>query len=179
MIPIYREVAESGSRSAARKLRYMRYLMTGGLIGLMAILAVIGPWLVELLYDDRYIHAGAMLVLISLSMMPAAIGASYDRAALAAGDSRHFFVVSVARGSSGVLFLLIGVYYWGITGAIAGMALSSVFVHPFLVRLSIKHKVWDPDHDAIYFVVTAALTVGAVWLHLDAIQAMAVAAAEG
>ncbi len=179
MVPIYREVRESGSRSAARKLRFMRYLMTGGLIGLMGVLAIIGPWLVEFLYDDRYIHAGAMLVLISLSMMPTAIGVSYDRAALAAGDSRHFFIVSVARGTFGVLFLLIGVYYWGITGAIAGYGLASVVVHPFLVRLSIKHKVWDPEHDAIFFVVTAALAIGAVWLHLDAIQAMSIAAAEG
>ena len=178
MIPIYREVAESGSRSSARKLRYMRYLMTGGLIGLMSVLAIIGPALVEFLYDDRYIHAGAMLVLISLSMMPSAVGVSYDRAALAAGDSRHFFIVSAARGASGVLFLLIGVYYWGITGAIAGLALSGVFVHPFLVWLAVKHKVWDAEHDAIFFVVTAALTIGSVWLHLDAIEAMAIAAAE-
>jgi len=177
MIPIYREVAESGSRSAARKLRYMRYLMTGGLIGLMGTLAIVGPFLVDFLYDDRYLNAGAMLVLISLAMMPAAIGVSYDRAALAAGDSRHFFIVSAARGTSGVLFLLIGVYFWGITGAIAGLALSGIVVHPFLVWLSIKHKVWDPEHDAIFAVIAAALAIGCVWLHLDALKAMAIAAA--
>ena len=179
MIPIYREVAESGSRSSARKLHYMRYLMTGGLIGLMGTLAIIGPMLVDLLYDDRYLHAGGMLVLISIALMPAAIGVSYDRAALAAGDSRHFFIVSAARGTSGVLFLLIGVHFWGIVGAIAGLALSGIVVHPFLVWLSIKHGVWDPEHDAIFAVVAAAIAIGAIWLHLDAIQAMSIAALGG
>ncbi len=179
MIPIYREVAEFGDANSHRKLRLMRYLMTGGLIGLMGVLAVVGPMLVDLLYDDRYIHAGAMLVLISLSMMPAAIGVSYDRAALAAGDSQHFFIVSAVRGTTGVLFLLIGVHFWGITGAIAGLAVSGAVVHPFLVWLSIRHKVWDPEHDAIFAVVAMALAVGCIWLHLEEIQAMAVAMADG
>ncbi len=179
MIPIYREVREMGTASSARKLRTMRYLMTGGVIGLMAALAIVGPFLVDFLYDDRYLHAGAMLVLISLAMMPAAIGVSYDRAALAAGDSRHFFIVSAARGTTGVLFLLIGVHFWGIVGAIAGLALSGVAVHPFLVWLSIKHKVWDGEHDAVFAVVSVALAVGAIWLHLDEIQAMSIAAAAG
>lgn len=179
MIPIYREVREKGTASSARRLRFMRYLMTGGLIALMGLLAAVGPILVDFLYDARYEHAGAMLVLISLAMMPAAIGVSYDRAALAAGDSRHFFIVSVARGTTGVLFLLIGVHFWGIVGAIAGIALSGMVVHPFLIWLSVKHKVWDGEHDAIFAVIAAALAVGAIWLHLEEIQAMAIAAAAG
>ncbi len=179
MIPIYREVSEKGTRVAARRLRMMRYAMTSGLIGLMGTLAIVGPRLIDLLYDDRYLHAGAMLVLISLAMMPAAIGVSYDRAALAAGDSRHFFVVSVVRGATSVLFLLIGVYNWGIVGAIAGIALSGITVHPVLIWLSIRHKVWDPEHDAVFFVIAAALAAGAIWLHQDAIVAMSIAAAEG
>lgn len=179
LIPIYREVEEKGTRSSAKRLRLMRYIMTGGLLGMFAAFAVFGPWLISLLYDPRYNHAGAMLVLIALSMMPAAIGVSYDRAALAAGDSRRFFVVSAVRGITGVLFLLIGVYFWGIVGAIGGIAASGIVVHPFLIWLSIKHKVWDGEHDAIYFVLTAAFAVATIWLHLDAIQAMAAAAAEG
>ncbi|PIE07410.1 MAG: polysaccharide biosynthesis protein [Rhodobacterales bacterium] len=179
MIPIYREVQEKGTRETSRKLRMMRYLLTGGLIALMGTLSVVGPALVEFLYDDRYIHAGGMLVLIALAMMPAAIGVSYDRAALAAGDSRHFFVVSAVRGTTSVLFLLIGVYHWGITGAIAGIALSGIAVHPFLIWLSIRHKVWDPEHDAVFFLIAAALAVGSIWLHQDAIMAMSLAAAEG
>ena len=179
MIPIYREVREKGSTASARKLRYMRYLMTGGLIALMGTLAIIGPSLVNLLYDDRYVHAGAMLVLISLAMMPAAIGLSYDRAALAAGDSRHFFIVSAARGTAGVTFLLIGVHFWGIVGAIGGLAVAGTVVHPFLIWLAIKHNVWDGEHDTIFAAVVAALGVGAVWLHLEEIQAMAIAAAAG
>ncbi|MCB1354998.1 MAG: oligosaccharide flippase family protein [Maritimibacter sp.] len=179
MIPIYREVREKGTSASARRLRYMRYLMTGGLIAMMGALAIAGPALVNLLYDDRYVHAGAMLVLISLAMMPGAIGMSYDRAALAAGDSRHFFVVSAARGISGVTFLLIGVHFWGIVGAICGIAVAGVVVHPFLIWLAIRHNVWDGEHDTLFAAVVAALAVGAVWLHLEEIQAMSIAAAAG
>ncbi|MEZ5723394.1 MAG: hypothetical protein R3D59_18905 [Paracoccaceae bacterium] len=157
----------------------MRYLMTGGLIGLMGALAVRRPVLVDLLYDDRYAHAGAMLVLIALAMMPAAIGVSYDRAALAAGDSATSSSSPPRAAAQKVLFLLIGVHFWGIVGAIAGLAVQASWYIPSSMWLSIKHKVWDPEHDAVYAVVAAATAIGAILAASRKIQAMAIAAAAG
>lgn len=179
MIPIYRDIGAMGTSQSAHKLRLMRYLISGGLVGLLLALAYAGPLLVTWLYDARYLHAGGMLVLISVAFIPNAIGMTYDRAALAAGDSRGFFVIAAARGVFGMAFLLIGVNLFGIVGAIAGIGVAGLLVHPFLIWLSIKHGVWDPLHDTAFGLAAALLGAGAIWLHLDEIRAMAVAAAAG
>ena len=172
LIPVYRDVAEDGSPESARRLIQMRYAMTGSLMAMLILLAISGHALINTLYDARYITAGAMLVLIAAAMMPEAIGISYDRAALAAGDSKRFFVISAARGTFGVLALLIGVHFWGAVGAIAGIGAAGLLLHPFLIWLAVKHRVWDPVHDLLFFSIAATTAILAVWWNLDEIHHM-------
>ena len=176
MIPVYRDVAASGSDTAAHKLVRLRFLLTTGTVGFLMVLAYFGPPLVDFLYDIRYVHAGAMVVLIAVALLPRAISMSYDRAALAGGDSRRFFIASAASGIFQVLFLLVGAHLFGIVGAIAGMALAGVLVYPLLVWLAVTHRVWDWRHDAVFWTISALLAAGAIWRHLDEIRAMATAA---
>ena len=175
MIPIYRDVAASGTPDNARKLIRLRYTMTAAMLAMLMVLAYGGPALVGLLYDARYHHAGAMLVLIAVALSPQAIGMSYDRAALAAGDSRRFFAVTASRAVLQIGLLYLGARVQGLVGAIAGLGLAGVLVHPVLIWLAVRHRVWDPLHDALFALSATALAAGALWLHADLIGAMAAA----
>ena len=166
MIPVYREKAEPA------RIRKLRYGLSGGVIGLLVVMALVGPWLVDVLYDPRYQSAGGMIVLLSLGLIPQMIGMSYDQAALAAGDSRRFFISSASRATLQVGLLLVGVIMAGVAGAIIGMALSMVLSHFVLIWLARAHGVWDPKHDAIFAVVGVGAAAVALWLHADAITAM-------
>ena len=166
MIPVYREKAEPA------RIRKLRYGLSGGVIGLLVVMALVGPWLVDVLYDPRYQSAGGMIVLLSLGLIPQMIGMSYDQAALAAGDSRRFFISSASRATLQVGLLLVGVIIAGVAGAIIGMALSMVLSHFVLIWLARAHGVWDPKHDAIFAVVGIGVAAVALWLHADAITAM-------
>ena len=166
MIPVYREKAEPA------RIRKLRYGLSGGVIGLLVVMALVGPWLVDVLYDPRYQSAGGMIVLLSLGLIPQMIGMSYDQAALAAGDSRRFFISSASRATLQVGLLLAGVITAGVAGAIIGMALSMVLSHFVLMWLARAHGVWDPKHDAIFAVVGIGAAAVALWLHADAITAM-------
>ena len=167
MIPVYREGAD------ARKLSRMRHGLSAIVIGLLIAMALLGPWLVGMLYDARYDSSGAIVVLLAVALIPQAIGMTYDQAALAAGDSRRFFIYSALRSTLQVGLLLLGAVQAGLTGAIIGMGIAMVLSHFVLIWLARAHRVWDARHDALFAVAGAGIGALAIWLHWAEIVAMA------
>lgn len=160
MIPVYRGAAEAEDpRAAARRVRRVRAVLTGGLLLMVLVMALLGPTLVNLLYDDRYAGAGQILRAIACATIPALIGLSYDQSALSAGDTRGFFWLALLRA---VLFLglfLTGVHYAGIPGALAGQALATVLAYPMLAHIARRHGFWDPLHDAGFAILGLAMAL--------------------
>lgn len=172
MIPVYREKAGD-----LHRVKKMRYMLTGALLSMLLVAAMIGPWVVGILYDDRYLAAGAIVTVICVALIPQVIGMSYDQAALAAGDSRRFFMFSAIRSVLQVGLLLIGALMGGLIGALVGMGLAIVIAHPFLIWLARAHGVWDMRHDMLYGSIGAVVGALAIWLHWGEIVAMAQATA--
>lgn len=168
MIPIYRETAATGSS----RLRAMRYGLTASVMLLLAGMALAGPVLVDLLYDPRYAQSGAIVVLLGVVLMPQALGMTYDQAALAAGDSRGFFVYSGSRAVLQTTGLLAGVFVGGLVGALFGMGLALVASHLVLIWLARKHRVWDGLHDAVFAGLALALGLTALWLQRDLLSGL-------
>ncbi len=169
MIPVYRDKADPA------KLSRMRYGLSAGVIGLLIVMALTGPWLVDQLYDARYLGSGAIVVMLSVALIPQAIGMTYDQAALAAGDSRRFFIYSALRSSLQVGFLLLGAILGGLLGAIVGMGVALVLSHGVLIWLARAHRVWEPRHDMTFAALGLVAGTLAVWLHWEPIVAMAAA----
>ncbi|MEH6750265.1 MAG: oligosaccharide flippase family protein [Paracoccaceae bacterium] len=173
LIPVYRDCPPKASHENFLKLRRMRVLATAGLLSMLGLVGFSGVWLVDLLYDPRYVQAGAVVVLISCMQIPLVIGLTYDQAALAAGDSRGFFVVSATKALFVVLGLVIGVQTGGLIGALIGQGLGIIAAYPALVWLSSRLGVWDPLHDLGFAVLGLMLACGALWWNWDAIAALA------
>ena len=173
MIPIYRESPPGESRENFLRLRRMRMLATAGMIAMAMVPAFLGHWLIGLLYDPRYIAAGGMVVLISVAQIPAIIGVTYDQAALAAGDSRRFFVLAATRAVFVVVGMVAGITLFGLPGALAGQGLAMLAAHPVVGWLASRSKAWDPLHDAIYFGIGGGLGALALWWNWPLLAAMA------
>lgn len=169
MIPVYRDKPVAGAPQNRAQQRKLRFALTGAIMGLLVIMAFIGPALTQFLYDARYVSAGPMVTLISVAMIPAVIGMTYDQAALAAGDSRSFFAFSATRAVVQVSLLVLGVTQFGLVGAMVAMGLAGIMVHPVLIWLARRHGVWDPLHDLGYGVIGGGLGATAIWLHWGAI----------
>ncbi len=172
MIPIFRDRPPGASAVYRARLRKMRFLMSGGLFVLLGGMAFTGPWLVDLLYDDRYGQAGAMIVLLACGFLPQAIGLSYDRAALAAGDSRGAFVFSGTRSLVQMALLYIGFTRFGLIGGLASYGVAMTLVHPVLIGLALRHRAWDVLHDVIFAILALGITIGAITLHAEAIAGL-------
>ncbi len=172
LIPIYRESPPLASAANRLRLRRMRFVLTGSITLMLAVLAFGGVWLVGILYDDRYQAAAGVVVLIAATQMPALLILTCDQSALAAGDSRRFFVLTFARAVFVVTFTLIGLQFAGLPGALIGEALASLAAYPVLVWLVRPHGAWDPLHDALFMAIGVVMGAAALWVNADALGAL-------
>lgn len=156
-IPVYRDSPPRESAENFRRLRRIRCLLTGGFMAILVLMALLGPSLVDFLYDERYAAAGPMVTLIACATIPQLIVLSYDTVALAAGDSRRFFVVTAIRAVLFISFFLTGVHFWGIPGGLAGQAAATVAAYPVVVWLARRYGAWDPAHDAVFAAMGVAV----------------------
>jgi O-antigen/teichoic acid export membrane protein len=173
VIPLYRETAHSDDPAQRRRLRRMRAGLSAILTALVAAMALGGVPLVGLLYDDRYALAGSVVVGIAMVQMGQIAGATYDQAALAAGDARGYFLlftVRVVLQTGGFIAGLIG---GGLGLALAGQAAGVLVSHGFIVLLARRHNAWDPLHDAVALSAGLALAALAGWINSDALAALA------
>ena len=163
MIPLYRDHPPAASAANFTKMRRLRFGVTGGTLILLAVLALTGVALVGVMYDARYAGAGAIVVAIACMQMPGVVGMTYDQSALAAGDSRTYFLLMALKATVQTAAFLIGVAQGGVMGALLAQAIALVLLHPAIVLLARKHRVWDPVHDAVFLGLAAGLAGLALW----------------
>lgn len=165
LIPLYRDHHPSLGEQNARKMRRLRYALSGGTLTLLAVLGLAGMPLVGVLYDPRYQTAGAVVVVMAMVQMPGVIGMSYDQSALAAGDSRSYFLLMALRAGVQTLAFLIGMEISGLWGALAGQGLALLALHPAIALLAHKHRAWDARHDLIFFAYGTLLASLILWVN--------------
>lgn len=173
MIPIYRESPPDESRENFLRVRRLRLMLTGGLLAISAPLALAGVWIVDLLYDERYLRSGAVLVAMSLALIPQLITLTYDQVALARGDSRGFFLVTALRAVVLVGLLLALVPTTGKLGAAIAIAMTPLLSYPVLVRLARRHGAWDKLHDLVTILTALLLGVAAITVNAGPLRALA------
>lgn len=173
VIPLYREHPPAASAANFARLRRMRAVLTGGILAMLGVMAFAGVWLIDFLYDPRFALAGPIVALIAVTQMPQAIGLTYDFAALAAGESRRFFLQMAPRALIQTVFLLAGAQVFGLAGALAGQALACLATYPLILRLARRYGAWDAAHDGFFAALGLGLGGLALWYHWPRIAALA------
>ncbi|MEP5154148.1 oligosaccharide flippase family protein [Planktotalea sp.] len=173
LIPLYRERPPSESVANFAALRKMRFVVSGGLLFGLAVLAFAGVPLVELLYDERYHSAGVIVTIIACMQVPQIIVLTYDQAALAAGDSKRFFVLAASRAVIMLTAMFIALETFGLIGALFSIGFAMVLIYPVVVWLARRMGAWDPLHDLAFAALGGLMILFALWLSWGAIADLA------
>ncbi|MEL7460758.1 MAG: oligosaccharide flippase family protein [Pseudomonadota bacterium] len=176
LFPLYARRPPSESAENRRKIDRARIMITGVLMCGLALMALIGDWLIRFLYDPRYYDAGPLMILIALAAMPRVIMASYSSLPLAAGDSGRYATVLSAGALFQLSLVFVGAVYFGVVGVILAPLISAVLYHPALAVTARRYNGWDLRHDLLYygFGIAIALVVGL--LHGELISDLIVSA---
>lgn len=168
MIPAYRETLTAPAPADVARLKKVQIILCAGTTLALLCLAGLGNVIVDLLYDDRYRLSGAILVLVALTQVPQTIGMTYDRAALAAGNSKGFFLLTAFRTLCQFGLLLAGSLSFGLIGGLAGWALGGYLTYLGTAALAIRHKVWNPVIDTTVFAMGIILGLAIlIWKWAD------------
>ena len=157
MIPIYRDRPPAASAENAARLRKLRFALTGGVLLLLALVGIFARPLVALLYDARYLGAAPVIAALAMVQMPQVIGMTYDQSALAAGNSRGYFLVMALRAGVQTAAFAMGVHQGGLLGALVGLGLAGLISHLLIILLARRHRAWDLTHDFVFFLCGSAL----------------------
>lgn len=147
MFPLYRMKPPSESDGNRKSLFHARRLIASTMLAGTALLSLLGPPLVGLLYDPRYASAGAMITLFALSVVPLVSLSTIGEALMGAGDTKGVFIVAGATALFQTLLLIFGVQNFGVPGALLAPGLAILASYPLRLRYSIKYGVFDPIQD--------------------------------
>jgi O-antigen/teichoic acid export membrane protein len=170
LLPLYRDHPPGASQANAKRLARLRYGVSVGLLVLLALMALGGVALVQVLYDTRYTAAGAVVVAVACVQMVVVVGMTYDQSALAAGDARGYFLVIAAKAALQTVALIGGMVWAGLGGALLAQGCALIVAHGVIIGLARRHSAWDARHDMAMGVVVAGVVTLAVWWHGAALR---------
>ncbi len=172
LLPLYRDHPPGASAHNAGRMARLRYGVSAGLIAMLAGLALLGVPLVHLLYDDRYVSSGAIVVAVACVQMVAVLGMTYDQSALAAGNARGYFLVIAGKAALQTGALIAGMQWAGLGGALVAQGVALLLAHGLIVMLARRHGAWDAGHDVVMGATAAIIIALAGWVNVDALRGL-------
>lgn len=147
VFPLYRMRPVYENLENRRSLFRARRLLALSMMAVAALLAFSGPILVEFLYDPRYLTAGAIITLFSVSVMPMVCLNAVTAATMAAGDTRATFFIVITEAVSQTALLLLIIPAYGVPGALFSPVIATLLAYPLRLFYSLKYNVFDPVQD--------------------------------
>ncbi len=169
VFPLYRMRPPAESIENRKKLFKARRLIVSIALTFSAILTYSGVWLVNLLYDDRYAAAGAMIVLFGLSSVPRIVGIPYQGVLLANGDSKRLFFLQATTALLQTGLMFAGVIWFGIFGVILASGTAWLITFPLRALFANQYKAFDKVADIGFLLLGLTVNGLACWLHWDEI----------
>ncbi len=118
-----------------------------------------GQTIIDILYDDRYVNAGWVVQMLSMSSWFTVLGSTAGAAFFAKGEAYHVVSASLVRLACMVALIPLGFHFFAFPGAVAGFAgseaLRYVVTGTLLQRSGMKTAGMDLSYTAL--VVGSAL----------------------
>ncbi|MEM6662605.1 MAG: oligosaccharide flippase family protein [Pseudomonadota bacterium] len=170
LMPLYRLKSPNEAIENQPKVFKARRLVGLLGIGITICLALIGDWLVVLLFDPRYHLAGPILVLIAACSLPVMAFKGVQQSLIAHGDSRSHLIVIAATAALQLtaLAFLLPVYSVGAV-ALAPM-LAGLATYPLLAHFVARYRTWDARGDLCLIALALLLLLLIGWLKADTLQ---------
>lgn len=172
LLPLYTKTPPGENAGNRAKIRRARLLLTSGLIIIGLFLGLIGELFVSLLYEDNYHLAGPIMVLLSLTFLPAVALTAYDMLLLSLGNSRDYAIKLGLLALCQTCLMLFLVHSFGLIGAVIAPAAAQLLLYPLTAFFAQRARGWDPLVDLALLGVILLGAAGVLWVNEDAVRAV-------
>ncbi len=144
LFPLYSRLTEEDPCEYEQRIWKYRLVFLAVGYPVLAGLIVFGDTIVQVLYDTRYAEAGLMLQILSIGSVANVMLLTLSNVPLAVGNSLRFMAFQLCRWLCLIVGMVVGRYFFGPLGLIAGVAASAWLTYPFLIALVKRYRVWTP-----------------------------------
>ena len=141
IFPKFRKILENRDEAAYRRLLSLRERFVTMFAMIPLSLAIIGDWLVNVLYDERYEQAGWVLRMLAVGAIGKLLITSAQPVLLALRDSRLLLINQFLVASIRVGCLVILGHFYRFDGIVLAGAVASYFEYVIVVVNLRKYKV--------------------------------------
>jgi O-antigen/teichoic acid export membrane protein len=171
VMPALSEVSREQDKVKFRKKYFqLRLPWDIGFLLVAGALLALGPMVVQILYDDRYLPAGPMLQILALSLILFRYNFTNITYA-AAGELSAMATINIVRLVSIVVMLIAGYYWFGFTGALFAVSLHML---PMVPVMTFFNRKLDINSLRFELLVLLALPVGYAggWVVLQILESL-------
>ena len=169
LFPIFSEKNLEESINNFYNFRKSRLYLISFMIAINTFLMMIAPYLIDILYDDRYIAAQIVLMGVLFAQIPTLVFGPYSAAFLARGASRENMSVIGVRAVAQIALMIGALEFVGFGAALLAPGLACLVSVPLVRRVAKAHGVWDPLLDAGLLAAGFGLGAAAFATHWDAL----------
>lgn len=126
LFPVLSRIHEEGTQRLRSAYYRARLMLDGLALPALGILTMLGPWVVHVLYDNRYADAGWMLQAFAARVAMSCVLGPCETCLFATGRTRYGLYENVARLAWIALGVPIGWWFLGLRGIVYVTALSEV-----------------------------------------------------
>ena len=163
--PLFRKFIDQPTGLAS--VQKNRTRLNFAFVSVCAVLAVGGHWIIEFLYDDRYIEAGWMLQFLAVGKIGMCLTSTLKPFIHAKGDSFSSMLHQIVLSAALAIAMIAGGAYFGVVGIILAYSIVPIFAFPVLVFAARKHEFHCAKADSL-LVLGALIIIGLGWWLTDA-----------
>lgn len=139
MLPVFGEIARNRPERVAETFFRLRWRLDPLIVFASGAMFSLGPFIVSVLYDNRYHDAGAMLQVLSLGLLVSRY-AMVQQVYLALNKPRYQVVLNLVRATTIFVGVPAGYALFGLTGALLAIALKDLTSLPLIFWFNRKHS---------------------------------------
>ena len=167
LFPVYAELARERPEHLRSRMIRVRFSLACVTLHILWVMVVLGPQLIDFLYDDRYREAGVFMQVLAGGTIVIVLMNPIEAIFLSVGNSRGHCVMLISRSVLFVVSMAVGGYFYGAYGIVWGVAIGPALNYPFLVLLTRKYGAWTPLFDAACVSVSAVVIILGLWIKIS------------
>ncbi|MBW4467712.1 MAG: lipopolysaccharide biosynthesis protein [Pegethrix bostrychoides GSE-TBD4-15B] len=156
LFPSYSELVRDRPEQLYKTLRKARIVLIGTSAACTTFFVLFGEFIIDLLYDDRYVQAGKILQILAIGSMARSLSTTYGDVLMAKGKSYLLPILLVLGVTIQFSSMYFGARLGNSNGIIIGIAASYWIMYLFDVVCYSMLRLWQPEVD----LPVAGLAVG-------------------